>query len=201
MGLAETQRFLAHLYTDSDLRERFAADPDGVGREWGLSPADVQAVTQAPPGQVAFFARSLHAKRLGEVRKLLPLTCRALGPRAGGLFRQYADISVPAGVKKHRADALGFAAFLERLPPSALDAPAWLLDVLRWEAGWQEAADPACRWHVRRTRHAPRPLVHSLTAGEPPAVHIRPTLLVWCRPTRRGPLRHLALPLPFLAGN
>ena len=199
MGLPETQRFLAHLYTDGDLRERFFADPDGVGHAWELTAADIQQVAQAPADQITFFAHSLQSKRLGEVRKLLPLTCRALGPRAGDLFRRYADTPVPAGVKKHRLDALGFAAFLDHLPPSDLGAPAWLLDVLRYEAGWLQAGDPACRWHVRRTRHAPRSLLRSLTAGEPPAIHVRPTLLVWCRLAPRGPLRHLTVPLPFSA--
>ena len=40
MGLAEVQAALARLFTDSDLRVRFFADPIEVGRELGLDESE-----------------------------------------------------------------------------------------------------------------------------------------------------------------
>jgi hypothetical protein len=191
MGLAEQQRLLARLATDTDLRESFSAAPDAIGLACGCSPEDILALTHAPPGQLSLFARSLHSKRLMEVRKLLPLSCHTLGPQAAPLFCQFADMSVPTGLHRHQQDALAFADFLLRLVISDSSAfPAWLSDLLRYESGWLRAADPACRWHAVRLRHVILPLIQSLAEGETPVVLQRPALACWWRVSRSSPLRH-----------
>jgi hypothetical protein len=204
MGLAEQQRLLARLATETALRERFLADPESVGAQSGLAPGDIQALTHAPPGPLTFFARSLLSKRLGEVRKLLPLTCRTLGSLAAPLFRHYAAaMSIPIGLHRHRQDALSFAAFL--LPRIFIgpDFPPWLPDLLRYEAGWLKAADPACRRQAERFRYAILPLLQSLNRDEPPVAIRRPTLALWWRFSPHGSLRHRVLSflcLPALSG-
>jgi hypothetical protein len=191
MGLADRQRLLARLYTDDDLRTRFFADPDGIGTQYGCGPDDIRALARLPQAQVTFFAQSLRAKRLGEVRKLLPLTCHILGPRTSPLFQRYADTPLPAGLRKHRGDALAFAAFLLRVLPGEADSqPQWLLDLLRYEAGWLKTDDPECCRHAVWLQYAILPLVRSLTDGEPPVVIRSPTLIVWWRVRRHGPRHH-----------
>src|SRR4051812_12929079 len=107
MGLAESQRLLARLYTDGPLRARFAADPSAVAAEFGLSPGEAATLAALPLDQVADFAGSLVRKRRGEVEPLLPLTPRALGPaRLADLFRRHARAHVPSGIRKHRDDAV-----------------------------------------------------------------------------------------------
>jgi hypothetical protein len=73
MGLADVQRVLAQLYTNTTLRERFLTNPQSVGQELGLEAAEIEQIVQLSEKQVARFAQSLHNKRLGEVYKLLPL--------------------------------------------------------------------------------------------------------------------------------
>ena len=186
MGLAETQRLLAQLSTDSGLRERFGTDPEGVSTEWGLGADDRDAMGRLSVNQLQFFARSLQIKRLGEVRKLLPQTCRALGLRAVPLFRRFADQSVPSGLHKHRTDALGFAVFLETILPEETALPLWLLDVLRYEAGWLTAG----RWHVCKTRCDIAAFLRGLERGDTPDTASRPAFALWWRLSASGPLRH-----------
>ena len=125
MGLAEAQRLLARLATDATLRARFAADPEGVAAEFGLSPEEAAHFADLHQGQLDEFARSLIRKRLGEVESLLPLTSRALGPaRLAALFRRHAGAHVPRGIKKHRDDAVAFASFLVPRQESS-NRPGW----------------------------------------------------------------------------
>lgn len=115
MGLADVQRVLAQLYTNSTLQEHFLADPQSVGQELGLEAAEIEQIAQLSAQQVTRFAQSLHNKRLGEVYKLLPLSYKVLGKSFTALFRQYAHTYVPSGIKKHRDDAIAFAVFIERI--------------------------------------------------------------------------------------
>ena len=196
MGLAETQRLMAHLYTDSGLRERFFTEPDSVGAEWDLSADDLEALRGLSAGHTEFFARSLQTKRLGEVRKLLPQTCRALGPRTVPLFRRFADQSVPSGLHKHRADALGFASFLERVLREETALPPWLLDLLRYEAGWLIASAPACRWYSCRTRRDIVAYVRGLDNGDTPLAFSRSAYAVWWRLAPNELIRHRIIGMP-----
>lgn len=189
MGLGESQRLLARLSTDADLRSRFADDPAGVAAGFGLSPTEALAL---PFGQVEEFARSLVSKRRGEVESLLPLTCRALGSaKFADLFFRHARGYVPAGIKKHRDDAVAFAKFLA----GSEVALAWVIDLARFEAAALLAHDPARRCVLARLRHHPADLARSATGeGRPPAG--RPTLVAWSRWTRGGRLRLIVLSWP-----
>jgi hypothetical protein len=198
MGLAETQKALARLYTDARLRERFFADPFKTGEEFGLGRDEAQQLARLSARQVNFFAGTLHAKRLQEVRDLLPLTFRALAERAAPLFREYAETNLPGGVKKHRADAAGFADYLATADALGGADSRWVADLARYEKTWLEAADMPRGVITRRFRFAVNALARDVLSGNTqPAAHPKTTLAIWFRlsPARR--LTHSVLPLPF----
>jgi hypothetical protein len=165
MGLAETQKVLARLYTDAGLRERFFADPLKTGEELGLGREEVRQLSLLSARQVNFFASSLHAKRLQEVRDLLPLTVRALGERAAPLFREYAETNLPGGIKKHRADAAAFAGHLTKTGAIKGAGSEWVAELARYERAWLEAADMTRGVIARRFRLAISELVREVAAG------------------------------------
>ncbi len=200
MGLAETQRLLARLYTNGVLRERFFADPLKVGEELGLNPDDAHEMARLSARDVNLFASSLRNKRLREVCELLPLTHRVLGSRIAGLFRQHSDIYTPRGVKKHRDDAIAFATHLEKIASQDGSIPGWVAELIRYEKAWLKAADPGCRIIIRWFRYAVGDLVRRGALGDDPSVPLKqPSLALWFRLSRRGRLRHRVLTLPSLS--
>ena len=162
MGLSDVQRVLASLLTSAPLRARFLADPVGVGCELDLNAEDIALLKAFSTQEVARCARSLQAKRWGEIEKLLPLTVRAAQgghvPLAA-LFQQFSQTYVPHGAKRHALDAIAFTAWAGEQPASAfcstaygdqsgicqgnipIKAPCaiWLPDLLRYEAAWLTA--------------------------------------------------------------
>jgi hypothetical protein len=183
MGLAELQTALARLYTDEAWRAEFFRDPARAGATAGLTPAETQQLAALPARDVDFFARTLHDKRLNEIRKLLPHTRRAFGTQFDAAFRAFAPTFRPDGTKKHRDDALAFAAYLHK---HSADAPAWAADALRYEAARLAALQPGRRFIVRRLRHALKPML----AGASESPSACQNIAVWLRLTRAGPLRH-----------
>jgi len=186
MGLTEIQVGLARLYTDAALRERFAAAPLAVGRELGLDAVEAAQLAWLSTAQLNLFANSLRGKRRHEVAKLLPLTCQLLGANFAALFERHADASLPAGSKKHLADALGFAKFLRSLSDAELCAPPWLVEVLRYEEA---------RLKIQRRlfvgalfRHDIVRLCRSLRQPDTsPYLLVRLTFVIWSRrPARDG---------------
>ena len=181
------QRALARLYTDGSLRERFFADA-ATGISLGLAPEETAQLLRSQR-EIEAFARSLHAKRLGDTARMLPATRRELGLRFKALFHEYAAAPPPEGTRKVQEDAVRFARFLgtQRHDPSAQLA----LELARYESAWLEAAGPCflVRWF--------RLPVHRLVREEdaPPASG-RGFLGVWLRPGSRGRLRHVWLRLP-----
>ena len=156
---------------------------------------EAQQLSNLHLAQLSFFANSLLSKRLAEVRKLLPLTARSLAEQFNPLFRQYAETFVPDGIKKHRQDALAFAAFLERMAHREGKFPQWVLEVLRYESAWVEAADR--RLMVRKFRCHIHSLVRSVAQGDvTPSVIARPTVVLWFRLSSQDRLRHATLFLP-----
>lgn len=115
MTLATVQQILARLYTHTELRQQFFLNPEVVGQQLGLNSQEIQQLSQLSRQQVELFARSLKHKRLGEVRKLLPLTHQSLGQDFTEFFWQYAETFCPTGLKKHKQDAVHFCTFLERI--------------------------------------------------------------------------------------
>jgi hypothetical protein len=110
VSLLETQQILARLYTDPVTLNAFLEDPEGFAA--GHSKESELVLSEIDQWQLEFFASSLRSKRLGEVRKLLPLTTRALGQRCIEEFRNYSATSLPGGARKHLADAMAFCEYL-----------------------------------------------------------------------------------------
>jgi hypothetical protein len=196
MGLAHWQDLLARLYTDAALRERFAADPQAVGREFGLGPEEAARLAELSTAQLRHFAASLVTKRRREVEKQLPLARRALREAVfAELFRRHAAAFHPAGARKHRDDAVAFAAVLERAARAGEIGPAWVADLVRYEAATLVMGDPSRLWAARRFRHSLVDLVRDGLegGGAPPS---RTSLVLWFRLARRGRVRRLVLALP-----
>jgi hypothetical protein len=112
MDLKATQRLLAELSTDDALRQRFAVAPETVAEEFGFDPDVARQLAGLSVAQVTGFACCLHRKRLNEMRRMLPATCRALGSRLAHLFELHAARLKPQGAGRHVDDAVAFSSFL-----------------------------------------------------------------------------------------
>lgn len=145
MSALEVQQLLARLYTDPRMLEEFLSDREAFYARHANGCGDL--IRQIDPGQLEFFAVSLRAKRAGEVKKLLPMTVRALGSRFAEEFDQYAARTMASGEKKHLADAMAFCECLiersESLDDLTLESAAFeLLDFkVRFHLKW-EGRDP-----------------------------------------------------------
>jgi|SRR5215213_542430 len=129
MSLQDVQNLLARIFTDEDLRLRFLAEPEKTGAENNLSDAEIIQIKQLLPEQINFFADSLFYKRLREVEKFLPLTRKVLNKDFEKYFREFANQFQPQTIKKHLADAIEFAEFLQ---PKKIE-PVWAKDLARFE--------------------------------------------------------------------
>lgn len=63
------EAFLARLYTDAELRERFLADPEGEARRAGLDDDAASRLAQIDRVGLELAAASFAAKREQRVRK------------------------------------------------------------------------------------------------------------------------------------
>lgn len=182
MGLKQTQQLLAQLYTNTELRSRFFANPQAVGLEMGLSDDEARQFAELSTTQVNVFANSLIWKRLGEVREMLPRTAKVLGKNFTTLFWRYAETTIPQGVKKHREDAIAFADFIINVSPIEGIEPVWIEDLVRYEQTWLLTyAQDRC-YKILRLRYA----VHQDLSQ-------KNVLAIWWRLGRRSPLRHFVL--------
>ncbi|BAY88815.1 MULTISPECIES: hypothetical protein [unclassified Tolypothrix] len=184
MGLAQTQQVLAQLYTNTEFRNSFFANPKVVGAELGLSDAEIENLSQLATAQVNLFANSLKWKRLNLLSKLLPRTAIALGKNFKTLFWRYAETYIPQGIKKHRQDAIAFADFITQTSPLEGLEPIWLSDLVRYEQAWLLAEELNHGLKVRWFRYA----VDKLGNGE--EIHPQLTICVWWRFQTRSPLHH-----------
>ncbi len=129
MSLLEQQNFLARVFTEENLRLEFLSNPEEIGSANGLDENDICQLKEILPSQLNLFGDSLYFKRLGEVRKLLPLSNKALDKEFTNLFREFARDFLPKTTKKHLEDALEFADFLSKRELSEV----WIKDVARFE--------------------------------------------------------------------
>ncbi|MBD2493504.1 hypothetical protein [Nostoc sp. FACHB-280] len=182
MGLAQTQQVLAQLYTNTEFRGRFFANPQAVGVEFGLSDDEVQQLAEVSSQEVNIFANSLKWKRLGEIRELLPRTAKALGKDFNTLFWRYAETYLPTGIKKHRDDAIAFANFMIKVAQNENLEPAWIGDLVRYEQTWLLTYEPGVYLKFCWLRYA---IHRDFTA--------KPTLAIWWRWSGRSHLRHIIL--------
>jgi hypothetical protein len=179
MGLADVERALARLYTDAALRVRFATDPQQAAAELALSPDDLAYLTEVPAGDIESYARSLVSKRAGEVRKLLPLSCRALGETAlRQAFEEHARTYVPTGVHKHVEDALAFARSWLAGHPEA----DWQRDVVRYEAARLHLLSRSWRVKIACFAHDVRSYAADRDLAVPPR---RKIWVAWLRTPQR----------------
>ena len=106
---------LSRLLSDSQLRQRFRADPQRVAVELTDDAADVTFLLSLDHGQLEAQAETLVSKRQHEVAQLLPLTWKQLGHEATSLFRAYASKAAwPEGYTRHLCDAVEFGLWLSR---------------------------------------------------------------------------------------
>jgi hypothetical protein len=136
LGLRGTQALLARLFTDAKLRRAFFEDPQGAARSFGFSDGDAATLAALDKREVEEFARCLLGKRALDVRKILPLTAKALGEDFDRLL--FEAIDGPPSPDRHRGDA----AALARLLAARKSEPAWIGDLARFEMAFVSAARP-----------------------------------------------------------
>jgi hypothetical protein len=129
MPLAQTQKLLARLYTDENLRRKFLSEPDKIGREFNLTDDEIAELASVMPEELNFFADSLFYKRLREVEKLLPQSKKALSDDFEKRFREFSNTFLPTSIKKHLEDAVQFSDFLIEQKIKQI----WLKDLIRYE--------------------------------------------------------------------
>jgi hypothetical protein len=127
MSLLEQQNFLAKVFTDEHLREKFLSEPGNIGKENNLSETEIEQIRKVLPEQIKFFADSLFYKRLHEVEKFLPLTRKVLGKKFEIYFREFANEFLPNTIKKHLEDAIEFGEYLQK------KETAWAADLISFE--------------------------------------------------------------------
>jgi hypothetical protein len=185
MALADVQAVLARLFTDPEFRASFFADAVAVGRANGLDPADSQRLAALSRKEVDGFAETIRHKRVDDVRKVLPLTARALD----GKFRDHllAVTASPPRPGRHRDDARAFVDHLGRVARSTRLKPPWADDLARYELTFSEVLHHRAGIIVRRFRYPVTQLAAAILRGAPLAeVRPRITVGVWVRwPGRR----------------
>ncbi len=127
MSLLQQQNFLAKVFTDENLREKFLSEPLKIGKQNDLSETEIEQICSMLPEQIKVFADSLFYKRLREVEKILPLTRKFLGESFESHFRRFAAGFVPQTIKKHLEDAIEFCELLKK------SQSGWLKDVISFE--------------------------------------------------------------------
>jgi hypothetical protein len=186
MALAAVQAILARLFTDAAFRASFFRDPVTVARVLGLKAAEASALAELARDEVEEFAAIIRHKRADEVRKVLPLTARALGDA----FDRHvlAAIAGAARPARHRDDARALADCLSGLARSnQLDLP-WTADLARYEVTFGEALRRRACLLVRRFRFPVARLAAAIHWGAPTGdTKARMTVGIWLRvPGRRG---------------
>jgi hypothetical protein len=201
MGLSEIEQILARLSTDEGLRSRFVDDPFALGRELGLSAAVSRQLRREAAARFESFAASSRERRLVEMGKLLPLTHRVLGNRFAAHFKRYASAHKPGGIERLFGDAIEFAGYLEKSLRGERVGSGWTLELLRYERARLKAADPKRRVVAAFFRHDISRLVRSVARREEtPTVIKRPTVALWLRSKRHGPVRYAAYSTPKFFG-
>lgn len=199
MSLATVQKALARIYTDSKLRDDFMTNPNVVGRTLGLNCQEMQQLSQLSSKEVNLFANSLKHKRLGEIRKLLPLTNKLIKKEFDRLFFRYAETYLPTGNKKHLFDAIQFAHFIAKIIATEDIEPIWLLDVLHYERIWLEKLQSNRLFTIalHRFNYEIEPLIDSLQTQEStPVLKPKSTIGVWFRLFPNQQWRSLFIPIP-----
>jgi hypothetical protein len=195
MGLSQIQQTLAKIYTNSTLKEGFFDRSIVLDRELGLTEEEIEQLTKISSQRVNLFATSLKRKRLGQIRKLLPLTFKCLGKDFSQIFWEYSETFIPSGIKKHQQDAIEFANFLEKKLDCATRTDVvdrdWILDIVRYERSWLTMAISDRLFLGCRFNNAIAPLIESIQKSEnEPAKIKKPTFAIWFRLSSRSKIYH-----------
>ena len=196
MSLSTVQQVLARIYTDSKLRDDFLTNPDVVGISFGLNCQEIQQLSKLSSQQVNLFASSLKHKRLGEIRKLLPLTNKVLGKELDRLFFKYSETYLPTGSKKHLLDAIAFTKFLEQNITTDNIQPAWVLDVLRYEKIRLKMFQGKGFIICDRFSYHLESLINSLHSDSPTLLNPQPNIGIWFKLTPHSKWREFFLSFP-----
>jgi hypothetical protein len=186
MALADVQAILARLFTDAAFRASFFCDPVTVGRALGLEAAQATALAELSRDEVEQFAAIIRRKRADDLRKVLPLTARALGR----VFDRHVLAAIADAVRpgRDRDDALAVVEHLGRLARSnELEAP-WTADLARYEVTFGDALHRPAGLLVRRFRFPVARLAAAIHGGAPTGdIKPRTTIGIWLRvPGRQG---------------
>ena len=181
MGLREQQNLLARLYTDSEIRSEFTAEPERIGAEFELNESEIFDLSALAESEVKWFADSLFWKRFREVEKLLPTSSWMIGKDFEPFFREFSSAFNPRSVKKHLEDALAFSRWLlkgGRLEPVAADVLKFESTRLRHNA--EEKAFSICD-----LAHDVRPVFDFGHPGCEQEIQTRRSFAIWVRIGRR----------------
>ena len=199
MGLAETQRLLARLYTDARVRDAFFQNPAAVAAEFSIPAPAAAQLAQLHLCEITRFARALQNKRCGDLAKLLPHTRRALGREFTTRFLAWSESTAPATSHRSLDDARQFAAQLLAPDAAQTQLPPWLLALVRYEsAALQAGASRRCfvlRWFpwsiadLQKCARSPR---------QRAKLRRRPGFCFWWRLTATACLRFFSFALPPL---
>jgi len=186
MALADVQAILARLFTEDAFRASFFHDPVTVGCVLGLEVAEASALADLSRDEVEQFAAIIRHKRADDVRKVLPMTARALD----GAFDRHVLATIVGAVhrERHRDDARVLVDGLRRLARSNELEPPWAADLARYEVTFGEAMHRSACLLVRRFRFPVARLAAAIRCGAPTGdVKPRMTIGTWLRvPGRRG---------------
>ncbi len=112
MPLGELQQILALLYTSAKARNEREKDPVAFCLRHSLSPDSAASLAAIAPATISRFAKSLIAKRLNEVEKLLPLSVAVMQDEFRKAFCLYAQEYATKGVDRHVRDAVHFTRYM-----------------------------------------------------------------------------------------
>jgi hypothetical protein len=196
VNLPAFQQILARLVTEPDLRDRFLDDPVKAADTQGWDAELARALSTISGSGLRHYGDALLNKRAREAARCLPLTCRALGyARFCALFRDHAAGTTTQGPRRHRDDAMAFAAALRRGLSDVSTAPPWVMDLAAYEATWLRCAGPERCMLILRLGSNPRDLVKAAIAAKPIGeVPRRCAVIVWFRFTKSGRLHRICVP-------
>lgn len=200
MSLVNLQQVLARIYTNSKLRDDFLTNPDVVGNSLGLNCQEIQQLSQLSSQQVNLFASSLKRKRLGEIRKLLPLTNKILKKEFDRLFFSFAETYLPTGSRKHLLDSIAFGNFIKQNLTTEKNQ-LWLVDIWSYETIRLNMLLGKKQLIWSRFNYQIEALIAKVEHDCLSVPNPQPTIGIWFKLTPNSLWRSLFLPIPTFWGQ
>lgn len=200
MSLINSQQALARIYTNSKFRDDFLTNPDVVGNRLGLNCQEIQQLSQLSSQQVNLFASSLKRKRLGEIRKLLPLTNKILKQEFDRLFFSFAETYLPTGSRKHLLDSIAFSNFVKQNLTTDKNQ-LWLFDIWSYEIVRLNLLLGNKQLIWSRFNYQIKTLIANVENNLISAPSPQPNVGIWFKLTPNSQWRSLFLPIPTVWGQ